>query len=91
MKKEDDLAKAQEMLEQKLESVQELAKDANYYAIELRLVDEDGNVKIKGAMKVADMMTVELIHQIPKQDVVGMFFAAIEEDLENKLNEENEG
>lgn len=90
MGKDNDLNKAQEMLNKKLESVQELAKDVPYHAIELRFVDEEGNVKVKGAMTVADMMTVEAMNKMPKQEVVGMFFAAMEDDYENKLKEEHE-
>lgn len=68
-----------------------LASNIDYDAIEIRLVDEEGNVKIKGAMKVEDMMKFELFNGDSKDKVVSMFYLAIENDLKQKLkNEKNE-
>jgi hypothetical protein len=86
--KDQDLEKAQELLDEKMISLQEKAKDEDYQAVELRLTDSDGNVLIKGAMKVADLMALEESHTLSKGDVIKMFYAALEDDLKNKLENE---
>lgn len=83
-----DLEKAQELLDEKMISLQEKAKKEDYQAVELRLTDNDGNVLIKGAMKVADLMALEEAHTLSKGDAIKMFYAALEDDLKNKLENE---
>lgn len=79
---------AQKMLDEKMISLQEKAKLENYQGIELRLTDEEGNVLIKGAMKVADLMALEETHTMSKGDAMKMFYAALEDDLKRKLEDE---
>lgn len=86
--KDQDLEKAQELLNEKMMDVEERAKEEDYQAVELRLTNSEGEVLCKGAMKVADMMALEETHTLSKGDVIKMLYAALEDDLKNKLENE---
>ena len=79
---------AQDMLDEKMMVIETRAKDAPYQTVELRLGDEEGNVLIKGSMRVADMMKMEELQGASKGEIMKMFYFALEDDLKNKNNEE---
>jgi hypothetical protein len=80
---EDNIEEAQEMLDSTLEALQTEADAGNYQHVELRLVDNEGNVKIKGTMSVANMMAIEKMQSIDKGETMKMFYFALEDDLNN--------
>ena len=85
---EGNIESAQEMLDQKMEALEAVANEGDYQHIELRLVDNDGNVKIKGSMSVANMMALEQHGGTDKGEAVKMFYFALEDDLKNKKDGE---
>lgn len=85
----EEMEKAQEMLNDKLEGIEACAAEAPYQAIELRLTDDEGNVLIKGSMRVADMMKLEEIQGSSKGETMQMFYFALEDDLKKKKENEN--
>ena len=85
---DEQLEKAQEMLDEKMISLQEKAKEQDYQALELRLTDAEGNVLVKGTMRVADLMAMEETHTLSKGDALKMLYAALEDDLKTKLENE---
>jgi len=87
MKENNEMEKTHEMLENKLSDIEERAKDALYQALELRFTDSDGNVLIKGSMKVEDMMKLEELQGTSKGETMQMFYFALEDDLKTKSNE----
>ena len=86
--KDEQLEGAQELLNDKMIALNEKAKEQPYQAMELRLTDEEGNVLIKGTMKVADMMALEELQNVSKGEAMKMFYAALEDDLTKKLENE---
>ena len=84
-----DMEKAQDMLNEKLEGIEAFAKEAPYQALELRLTDDEGNVLIKGTMRIADMMKLEEIQGLSKGEVMQMFYFALEDDLKTKTENED--
>ena len=74
--------------QKKLDSIiAENEKEANeslYQAVEIRLTDGEGNVKVKSAMYVKDMLALEKLHSYDRTDTVAMLFKTIEEQLKLK-------
>lgn len=77
-----------EYIEEVESKAKKLASNESYHAVEIRLVDEEGNVKIKGALKVEDMMKFELFNGDSKDRVISMFYLAIEDELKQKMKQE---
>lgn len=86
--KDQDYEKAQDLLNEKMMDVEDRAKEQDYQAVELRLTNSEGDVLCKGAMKVSDMMALEETHTLSKGDAIKMLYAALEDDLKNKLEDE---
>jgi hypothetical protein len=61
------------------------ASIADYQAVEIRLTDAEGNVKLKTAMYVKDMLALEKLHSYERTDTIAMLFKTIEEQLKIKL------
>ena len=84
--KNEDLDSAQDMLNEKMMDIEDRSKSSDYQAIELRLTDADGNVLVKGGMRVSDMMALEELQGVSKGKVMEMFYFALEDDLKTKNN-----
>ena len=76
----EDQARLDEML---VENEKE-ANVSDYQAVEIRLTDSEGNVKVKTSMYAKDMIALEKLHGYDRTDTIAMLFKAVEEQLKQK-------
>jgi hypothetical protein len=76
---------SQKKLDSLINENEEEANKSNYQAVEIRLTDNEGNVKIKSAMFVKDMLALEKLHFNDRTDTIAMLFKTLEEQLKTTL------
>ena len=75
------------VFDEKLNTAKEEADKYNYSGEELRFVDDEGNDKAKGAMKLVDMIAIASVNNNSLDDVVQMLFSAVTDELKEKSDE----